>query len=283
MFVFKGKVRCTHPANRRGQMYTVKFTVGLFPPYVNVEIEDSLYRTIHSIDNSRFNFQSRDSYADLLARDAWKSSWYDKYDGYLALVCPTLDRMPRRLDARIIASWDEPFVVIEFKLGPDYCQVCTRPRSGERGWKLVRSIHPDSAHLIPERPAQHEPSRSSTQVPDEQSDPSTVAPTEPESTLILSQNQLDDFSPLVIVPYSRASTNATYSEVEEVDTIESVRVDRNLSSVEAESTVGSLRDEDFPLEYPAEFPYEIDFDRGWSTSSVVLDKREKDGKMWKSS
>ena len=153
MFGFSGRVKCEYPPARRGLWYTVEFNISLFPPKVIVTVIDPHYQSQHRISNTRFNFQSRDDYIDLLARDKWRSVWYDRYVGDLSLDFPMLDRMPAVLPARITASWDEPFVVVEFKLGGDFCQVCTRPRAGARGWTRLRA-----ELLIPQVPVIHVPS-----------------------------------------------------------------------------------------------------------------------------
>ena len=153
MFGFSGRVKCEYPPGRRGLWYTVEFNISLFPPKVIVTVTDPHYQSQRRISNTRFNFQSRDDYVDLLARDKWRSVWYGRYVGDLSLDFPTLDRLPTVLPVRIIASWDEPFVVVEFKLRNDFCQVCTRPRAGSRGWTRVRA-----ESLIPRAPLIHVPS-----------------------------------------------------------------------------------------------------------------------------
>ena len=120
MFGHSGKIECTYPPSRRGRFYATRFTIGMFPQAVSVAISDSYLETCHVMGNSRFNFQSRDSYIDLLARGAWKSVLYDKYVGVLTLDFPTLDRISARLNVRIVASWEQPFVFVEFKLGDDF-------------------------------------------------------------------------------------------------------------------------------------------------------------------
>ena len=75
------------------------------------------------------------------------------------LEFPKLGRASKTLNVRFIASREEPFAVLEFKLGDDFCQISTRPRAGARGWKrvaylydsIVIPVQPDSSstHLVP--------------------------------------------------------------------------------------------------------------------------------------
>ena len=123
MFGFSGKAQCSHPPSRRGQWYTVEFRISLFPPRVSVTVTDPQMPIHHRLGNSRFNFQSRDDYIDLLALQKWRSVWYDRYAGIPTLDFPSLGRIPNRLGVRIVASWEEPFVVVEFKLDDDFCQI----------------------------------------------------------------------------------------------------------------------------------------------------------------
>ena len=257
MFVFAGKVECTKPSGNRGRPYSVRFTISLFPPRVSIGISDSLYRSQHVIENSRFNFQCRDSYADLLARDAWTSVWYDRYQGDLELVCPTLNRIPAKLSVRIIASWDEPFCVIEFKQGHDFCQVCTRPRAGHRGWIRVAYENHSPTVLI-QPPRDPDPSSSSNQIPDDISLES--APRE-RNTLV----NLDDLAIEV------------YEESHDTDSAFSPGRNQNLSSIENASTIASVRDTDCLIDYHTDFPVEIDFERVDTTPSYLGIKVEVDG------
>ena len=261
MFVYQGKVKCTHPKGRQAQWYSLRFEISLFPPHISVGISDSLYQNQHVLENTRFNFQSRDSYLDLMARDAWHSVWWDKYEGFLALKCPTLDRIPKKLDVRVTASWDEPFVILEFKLGNDFCQVSTRPRAGSYGWRETRPIW-DSSPILIVPPTDSAPAAASTDIPP--SDPETYSGDES-----IPSDEEDDIEN---IPNSR-TTIQDYDETEnfsnprisiqDVETNESVPTHRNLSSIENDSTIASPREWDSPYEYPVE----IDFDRVGFTSN----------------
>lgn len=263
MFGFSGKLICTHPPSRRDRFYHVRFQISMFPPSVAVFVTDPVMETTHLLDNSRFNFQSRDSYLDLLARDAWKSVWYDKYSGLLNLDCPTLSRVPPALDVRVIASWTDPFVVVEFKLNDDYCQVSTRPRSGARGWRRIQYESSDHTRLIPEGTDDtnetHELASSSLR---------TDPPPRPVC-LDFGANashieELSDFDDISIA-------RLTEAEAESVRDAESVFSsdpdDRNLSSV-ATLTTYAPGNEDvyYPLEPEPDY-IEIDYERIESTST----------------
>ena len=246
MFAFRGRVTCTFPPNRRGRPYTIQFNISLFPPQVAVTVSDPIYQNQHTIENSRFNFQARDSYVDLLARDAWNSVWYDRYEGILELRCPKLDRITSKLDVRIIASWDEPFVIVEFKVGDVYCQVCTRPRSGAKGWLKTRFVPESLIIPVPPRPAM-------IPLNQDEADPSS------------SSNQVDEFD---LYPEIE-SARQTDSPSERPDSPCSSAPVRRLSSIENVSTIARWYNADSPVGiiYHADSPVEIDFDRVRITSS----------------
>ena len=234
-------------------------------------INDPFYETTHVLENSRFNFQSRDSYADLLARDAWTSVWYDRYEGTLNLDYPTLSRVTHSFRVRVIASWDEPFVVLEFKIKDDFCQVSTRPRAHARGWR--KGPYLSEIHLVPARPESTStrienagptdttnPSSSSNQLPpDEPTD-------EPTNVSFLeAQNESSDDH------ISEARLTDAESEVIEYesDSVSEARP-RNLSSVATLTTYAAGdEDPDYPIEFfhPPEI-VQIDFDRVELISTV---------------
>ena len=257
MFVFAGKVACAKPTSRRGHRYTARFSKSMSHPSIPIQISDSLYESQHVLESSRFNFQSRDPYADLSARGKWTSVRYDRYEGDLFLECPKLNRVPPRLSVRIIARWGEPFAVIEFKLGQDFCQVCTRPRSGQRGW--IRVAYQSDSPIIP-TPVPPNPNQSSSS---NQRDP------DPSS----SSNQPDgDSESLASVPRVRSTVVdlddlaiEKYTEPDDSDSAFPPGRNANLSSIENESAMPSIRDYDFPIE----FPIEIDFARVDITSSFL--------------
>ena len=216
-------------------------------------VVDPNYPSRHRLENSRFNFQSRDDYIDLLARDKWRSVRYDRYVGDLNLICPTLNRVPRILPVRVIASWEEPFVVVEFKLGEDFCQVCTRPRFGARGWKRV-----DSESFIPRGPASYEPS---TVWPDD-------LPGQPNLADPSSSSNAVEVEVLERPAFRSFIESAEPSEGRETDTESchdlsivssaSEASPRNLSSV---ATLTTYAGGDAHADYHADYPFEIDFER----------------------
>lgn len=114
---------------RRGDRVKATFVIGLFPPTIRITIHDPAYSTEHTLINSRFNFQSRDSLVDLLARDAWTTDWIDMLDGDLHLIVPTITGVTRTLGVTLYASWWPAFCIIDFRQGDDYCQIATRPRT----------------------------------------------------------------------------------------------------------------------------------------------------------
>ena len=128
MFCFNG--RLTYRSGpRHGDTAQVDLLIGFFPPSINIAIHDNRYDSIHKLINSRFNFQSRDSYVGLLARDAWETDWIDFLEGDLHLVMPAIQGVSHALEVSLHASWWPAFAVIEFRQGADYCQIATRPRA----------------------------------------------------------------------------------------------------------------------------------------------------------
>ena len=245
----------------------------MFPPHISIGISDSLYESQHVLSNSRFNFQSRDSYLDLLARDAWRSVWWDKYEGYLALKCPTIDRVPRKLDVRVTASWEEPFCILEFKLGNDYCQVSTRPRAGAYGWTKTLPIWKLESDLIStvnhHDSAQSPPAACSNQIPPSESESDSQSNEDDDDienvpnsrTAVQYQDELDH-APCPNQP----GLNPRIS-IQDFRTEESVQTPRRLSSIGNDSTVASARAWDSPYDYPGE----IGFASIGFTPSEVID------------
>ena len=141
--------------------------ISMFQPTVSVSIHDERSQTIHTLRNSRFNFQRRDSFADLLARDSWETDWLDYFDGPLGLVFPNLtaDGIPQTINVTIYASWWPAFCIIDFVQGQDYCQIATRPRTMIDARWLRRDViqTPSIRPVPPPVPTIHHPE------PDEES------------------------------------------------------------------------------------------------------------------
>ena len=128
MFRFNGKLTYVR-GDRSGDRATADLLIGFFPPSISIAIQDEFYGTTHLLLNSRFNFQSRDAFVDLLARDSWETDWLDVLDGDMHLVMPAITGVSHALDVRIYASRWPAFVVIDFRQGADFCQIATRPRA----------------------------------------------------------------------------------------------------------------------------------------------------------
>ena len=124
---------------RHGDLARITIEGRLFGPYISVAIHDGRYDSIHTLQNTRFDFKSRDSFADLRSRDSWKSDWVDCFRGTARLVMPLLDSIPSQIDMIVYASWDPAFCVIEFRIHDDFCQFSTRCRPGSRG-RWIRSM-----------------------------------------------------------------------------------------------------------------------------------------------
>ena len=128
---------------RRGDRARVTLIIGLFPPNVTVTVHDPIYGTNHTLTNSRFNFQSRDSLVDLLARDSWQTDWIDLLDGDMHLIMPTITSMTQTLRVTLFASWWPAFCIIDFQQGNDYCQIATRPRTLMQARWTRRDVAPE--------------------------------------------------------------------------------------------------------------------------------------------
>ena len=169
MFGFTGEMRyATNNSGRFRDPVKIEFTAGFFPGHFKLVIHDALAGTIHEIENKRFNFQARDSPEDLLARDKWRSEWFDKFTGDLYLQSPRITGVTRELrKATVTCSWNPAFCVVEYRIDDTYYQFACRPPRGMNRW-YRRNIRAQPIHH--ESPAEsHEPSSASTQVPSESS------------------------------------------------------------------------------------------------------------------
>ena len=177
---------------------------------------------------------------------------------------PHLCRIPNQLEVRVVASRGEPFVMVEFKLGGDLCQVCTRPRSGSRGWK---GIHCESVAPRPRVP--HDPSSESTEPPASRNRDPSSSPAEPPASPVPS---LPVPPRAVCLGFASDSTQpdpprdmGDYSEGSETDDESTLDLSgatgsdpplRNLSSAATLSTYAANGCGN--ADFPADFPYEIE-------------------------
>ena len=88
------------------------FSHGLFTVAVHVKNADAT----REIPNRRFNYKSRDSTGDLLARDKWESGRREKFTGNLYPQSPRITGVARELTAvALTCSWSSAFCVVEYK------------------------------------------------------------------------------------------------------------------------------------------------------------------------
>ena len=175
MHRYDGQLRySTNNSGRAGQTLNVSLSVSFSPGSFTVVVEDTNAQTTHRLSNRRFNFQSRDSPVDLLARAKWRSERYGRFVGDVILQCPRITGVPRELRITLISSWDPAFAVVEFRLGDTYYQMSRRPPRGVSLWERVTFpwIHDtyESPATVPamnvETVPSQEPASSSTDPPD---------------------------------------------------------------------------------------------------------------------
>ena len=167
MFGFTGELRySTHNSGRFGESVRIDFTAGFSPGQFSMRVHDQNSGTIHQIENTRFNYQARDSPDDLLARDRWRSDWFDKFTGNLYLVSPRVNGVTRELTAvTLTCSWRAAFCVLEYRLGDAFYQFSRRPPRGINFW--TRRNMPRRTLVIPESLPGNEPSSDSRFPPGE--------------------------------------------------------------------------------------------------------------------
>ena len=153
----------TDNSGRRGQDVHVELLVQFFPGQFTIVVTDVNARTKHEISNRRFNYQSRDSPNDLLARDKWRSNWFGRFSGAVYLNFPQVHHVPRELSIRAICSWEPAFGVVEFKVNDTFYQLARRPRRGANCW--TRRDFQCEDEYEPNRI--HEPASSSNAPPEE--------------------------------------------------------------------------------------------------------------------
>ena len=162
----------TNNSGRLGQPVHVVLNVSFFPGSFTVRVEDRNAHSIHELANRRFNFQSRDSPADLLARDKWRSWWFDRFTGVATLQCPKIRGVPAELKLTLIASWDPAFAVVEFQLADTFYQLACRPPRGVSVWARIRfTVDGDTVRDDDVCDSPNEPASSSTQLPAEEEPP----------------------------------------------------------------------------------------------------------------
>ena len=150
-------------SGRKGQGVFVELLVQFSPWNFSATVTDSEARTKRKIQNRRFNFQSRDSPQDLLARDKWRSFWFDRFSGAVYLNFPRAIDVPRELSIHLICSWGPAFVVVEFRLTDTYYQLACRPPRGASCWHRCAFQEIDE---FDSRPT-HEPASGSGSPPEE--------------------------------------------------------------------------------------------------------------------
>lgn len=184
MFVYRGRfIYTTSGSWRRGESVEIELVVSIFSPRITVTISDDRYQTRHALSNTRYDFKSRDSNVDLMARDSWASDWYDSFRGDAQLIMPTIHGVPTEIAMVVIASWDPAFCVIEFQLGEDHCQFATRPRPGTgRWWRRIEANQPQQRPLpptIPESTRADSSTRAGTQEASSTASTASMPPLEP--------------------------------------------------------------------------------------------------------
>ena len=163
----------TNNSGRAGQPVQVEICAQFLSGTFRVAIQDLTAESVHRLENRCFNFQSRDSPVDLLARAKWRSDWFDRFTGDIYLSYPAVTGVPRELRVTLIASWDPAFAVLEFRIGDTFYQFSRRPPRGVRDW--ARTCFPycfDSPPVNRENApgdlSNHEPASSSTNPPPDQ-------------------------------------------------------------------------------------------------------------------
>ena len=162
----------TNNSGRLCQPVHVELSVALRPGSFTVRVEGRNARSIHELTNRRLNYQSRDSPVDLLARDKWRSWWFDRFAGVATLQVPKIRGVPTELNSALIARWGPAFAVVEFQLYDAFYQLACRPRRGVSVWSRVRFTSEGNTSTEDEiRDSPNEPASSSTQLPPEEEHP----------------------------------------------------------------------------------------------------------------
>ena len=137
-------------ATRNGGCYGQPIHVGLnasFPPGTfSLMLEDMGAHTTHTLASKRFSYQSRDSPADLLARDKWRPSRLGRFAGTLDLQFPRIRGAPDSLKVTLICSCAPTFAVVDFCLNDTHRQLPFRPPHVVSNWSRQRftSAAPDT-------------------------------------------------------------------------------------------------------------------------------------------
>ena len=96
-----------------------------------------------------------------MAREKWRSDWYDRFAGPVYLRCPRLSGVPRELAVMIISRWGAAFAIVEFRPRDAHYQFSRRPHRGENRWARLNSTRrimdepddaPNNAPSIDSRP-----------------------------------------------------------------------------------------------------------------------------------
>ena len=137
------EIHLRDPRSRRhGDIVRIAIQAIIFGPSLSIEITDHRVNTHHSIDNTRFNYQSRDSHVDLLIRSDWRSEWRDCFRGAGHRVPPDVSGVPLQTPFFAIASRGPAFCAIGFDIGSDYIQFAARMRPGSSGAWARRYVDP---------------------------------------------------------------------------------------------------------------------------------------------
>ena len=176
MHRYAGDLRyTTDNSGRLGQTIHADFTVSFFPGFCSIRVDDPNAETSHGLTNKRFNYQARDSPVDLLARDKWRSWWFDRFMGTVDLKCPSIPGVPKELRITLICSWDPAFAVIEFQIDDTFYQISCRPRRGVGNWTRHRftGLQGEFFGITPQDdiPPNNEPSSSSAAPIEDAPDP----------------------------------------------------------------------------------------------------------------
>ena len=132
---FTGQLRYTADySGRQGRTVRVDCQSQFPPGHFLLRIDAQDAGAAHVLTNRRFNFQARDSPVDLIARDRWRSKWFDRFAGPVYLNCPRITGVPRELQVTVICSWSSDFAVVEYRLGDTYYRFSFRSPRGTNRW-----------------------------------------------------------------------------------------------------------------------------------------------------
>ena len=128
---------------RYGGLARITLEASLFRPQIAISIHGGRYDSIRTLTNTRYDFKSRDSNIDLVARESWRSDRYDCYRGTARLVYQRLTTAPGSPEVLVIAIRCPIFAAAECRIGKNHCHFATLCRTGSSG-RRIRSYpnHP---------------------------------------------------------------------------------------------------------------------------------------------